>query len=374
MLVETGPHQRPLIALAEILIAMDTTASGTPREDMEAMVAVQEALPHTLGKPPSGLKITQFGTKIPRFPAEHASRCKAGLPQKKRVLMVVDVQDGYDASFIAGLPANSPGSLAYISSLHSVSASYELASRQLIERHPKGKKMVRLDKRWNRGLEEANFARVAARVVRELRDGTYDCAVFTHDYLEKRNGEEKGVFALDDTPWADPTKPVAMVPYGDYVTFDAGGLGTDISERIRAELPEVTNARGPCGTVNGVPALYFRKQADDAFDDRREESARTRHQPWLDDVDVDDNGRPQPNAQTLLEKLVARDLGPDEAELVFCGVVTDRCVASSLLHAVEHGYQTALLEGGCCSVDETRHTKGVAMIRDKAGACVDVVP
>jgi len=27
--------------------------------------------------------------------------------------------------------------------------------------------------------------------------------VFTYDYLEKPTGEEKGVFALDGTPWSD---------------------------------------------------------------------------------------------------------------------------------------------------------------------------
>ena len=69
-------------------------------------------------------------------------------------------------------------------------------------------------------------------------------------------------------------------------------------------------------------------QVDDAFDDDTERSARTLGEPWLDDVDVDDNGQPQPGAQTLAAKLAARRLGPTEAELTFIGVVTNRCVAS----------------------------------------------
>ena len=60
---------------------------------------------------------------------------------------------------------------------------------------------------------------------------------------------------------SDPAKPVALVPYAAYLTISAGGLGTDISRHIRKAVPEVTNARGPVGSVRGVPALYFRKQA-----------------------------------------------------------------------------------------------------------------
>ena len=85
----------------------------------------------------------------------------------------------------------------------------------------------------------------------------------------------------------------------------------------------------------GVPVLYFRKQVDDAFDAEVEVSARTLGQRWLDSVDVDDDGLPKPKAETLLAKLTRLGLGPNDAVGTFCGVVTNRCVASSLLHAVK---------------------------------------
>ena len=89
---------------------------------------------------------------------------------------------------------------------------------------------------------------------------------------------------------------------------------------------------------------------------------------------VDDEGLPKPRAETLLSKLSRLDLAPDQAELTFCGVVTDRCVASSLLHAVTHGYTTRLLEGGCMAASAEEHAKGIDMIRTKGGEQVEVVP
>ena len=50
-----------------------------------------------------------------------------------------------------------------------------------------------------------------------------------------------------------------------------------------------------------------------------------------------------------------------------------RCVASSLLHAVELGYRTRLLEGGCAAYDEAQHRAGMEMIREKGGDSVQVV-
>ena len=91
-------------------------------------------------------------------------------------------------------------------------------------------------------------------------------------------------------------------------------------------------------------------------------------------MDVDDNGLPQPKAQTLLQKLIERGLGPDEAVLYFVGVVTNRCVASSLLHAVRHGYETVLLEGGCCAATVEQHEAGVKNIREKGAGAVEVLP
>jgi hypothetical protein len=161
------------------------------------------------------------------------------------------------------------------------------------------------------------------------------------------------------------------VSYHKYLTINAGGAGTDISRRIRSALPEVTNARGAEGEVCGVSSLYFRKQVDDAFDADVESSERTLGEKWLDDVDVDDNGLPKPRAETLLTKLRERALGPDDAILSFCGVVTNRCVASSLLHAVEHGFHVRLLEGGCCAYDSEQHRNGVNTILQKGGDAVE---
>lgn len=292
----------------------------------------------------------------------------------KNVLCVIDVQDGYDSDFLASLPDDMPGGLAYIQAEHPLRASYELASGKKIRDFAKGERSLKYDKVWNRGLNGQNFGRVAEQCVQELRSSKYDLVVFTYDFLEKPLGEERGVFALDDTPWSDPCKPVAFVSYHKYLTINSGGAGTDISRRIRSELPEVTNARGAEGKVCGMNALYFRKQVDDAFDDDTETSDRTMGKNWLDDVDVDDNGLPQPGAETLLTKLTQRGFGPDEAVLSFCGVVTNRCVASSLLHAVDNGYSVRLLEGGCCASDAEQHQQGVDMILEKGGHAVERCP
>ena len=88
---------------------------------------------------------------------------------------------------------------------------------------------------------------------------------------------------------------------------------------------------------------------------------------------MDDNGLPQPHAQTLLQKLSERGLGPDEATLHFVGVVTNRCVASSLLHAATLGYRTRCLMGGCRAANAAAHEKGLAMIREKGGDGVEMV-
>ena len=73
-----------------------------------------------------------------------------------------------------------------------------------------------------------------------------------------------------------------------------------------------------------------------------------------------------------VEKLSARGYGPDEAVLHFVGVVTNRCVASTLLHGIEMGYEAVLLEGGCCAADAEQHASGLQSIRDKGGDAVEV--
>ena len=53
-------------------------------------------------------------------------------------------------------------------------------------------------------------------------------------------------------------------------------------------------------------------------------------------------------------------------------MVTNRCVASSLLHAVKNGYSARLLEGGCMAASDEEHTQGVALIKEKGGGHVVV--
>ena len=374
--VKTGPHNRPLLALAEVLVEYDKAENAKKPISFAALQeSVIAALGGIVGKEasPLGVSLTDYVHHTVALSDEKVAAAKAGLDAKKKVLMVIDVQDGYDGGFIASLPDDAPGGLAFLTSEHPVRASYELHSKKQIATFARGDKMISFDKVWNRGLDGKGMERVSARVVKEIESGGYDLIVFTYDYLEKSNGEEKGVFALDATPWSDPKKPIALVPYGSYLTINAGGLGTNVSERIRKKLPEVTNARGPEGKVKGQRTMYFRKQVDDAFDDRREKTERTLGEEWLDDVDVDDNGLPQPGAKTLLQKLTDAGFGPDEALLSFCGVVTNRCVASSLLHAVNHGFETKLLEGGCAAASDKEHVDGVAMIREKGAGAVEVV-
>ena len=375
---QTPLPQRPLTSLIEALKSIDAAdldGDGMVSEEERLRAAQHEAdalKEEGLSKSDLGLVVTHFAAKFKRAAdADDATPAS----KAKKVLFVIDCQDGYDGEFVGSLPHDVPGGLDWIQQLHEVQASYELVSKQKITDFGRGEKLLRFDKVWNRGLDGAAFAKVCERVVTELQSKAYDLVVFTYDYLERSDGEEKGVFALDATPWSDPAKPVALVSYGQYLTINAGGLGTNVSRRIRKALPEVTHTRGAEGNeVCGVPALYFRKQVDDAFDDAFETSERTLNQPWLDNVDVDDIGLPKPKAETLLAKLKRLGFGPDEAEASFCGVVTNRCVASSLLHSVQHGYSCKLLEGGCMAASDQEHVDGVAMIRDKGGAAVEVVP
>ena len=366
--------RRPLATLISVLQEMDAAdldGDGVVSEEERRAHAHHEAEARDCGlqKAAVAISVTNFAHRCVLHPSRPRQE-----PAQKKVLFVIDVQDGYDGGFVRSLPHESPGGLAFIQASHDVPASYELHSKRQIRTYAKGEMRVRYDKVWNQGLDGDAFGRVCSRVVTELRSMQYDLIVFTSDYLERSDGEEKGVFALDSTPWSEPTKPVALVAYDKFLTFSAGGLGTNISRRIREQLPEVTNARGSEGNeVCGVPCLYLRKQVDDAFDDAIESSARTLHQPWLDNVDVDDNGLPKPRAETLLTKLRRLGFGPGEADATFCGVVTNRCVASSLLHAVEHGYRARLLEGGCMAATDGEHSAGLALIKDKGGASVEII-
>ena len=65
----------------------------------------------SLGKAvsPLGISISNYAEKMGSASEEAVAKAKAiaeGLREKKRVLMVIDVQDGYDSEFIASLPTS----------------------------------------------------------------------------------------------------------------------------------------------------------------------------------------------------------------------------------------------------------------------------
>eukprot|EP00928_Gymnodinium_smaydae_P008642 TRINITY_DN13143_c0_g1_i2.p1 TRINITY_DN13143_c0_g1~~TRINITY_DN13143_c0_g1_i2.p1 ORF type:complete len:342 (-),score=63.60 TRINITY_DN13143_c0_g1_i2:364-1272(-) len=250
----------------------------------------------------------------------------------KKVLVIIDVQDGYDAAFLDSLGADVPGSSKYIQKMRDVQCAYELESRKEIRPFPFGKKKINYDKGWNRGLSGSNMQAVASRAVAEISSKKYDLVVITKDYLEPAE-DGGGVFPLDRKPWSDHTKPIALVPHSEYLTFTTAGPGADVHRDIRAAFPGLTtNGKSPSAEVDGVPLIILRKQVDDAFDDDTERSARTLGEAWLDDVDVDIDGKPRRDAETLLQKLKKAGCGPGDAVLCFMGIVTNRCVAKSLIH------------------------------------------
>ena len=121
---------------------------------------------------------------------------------------------------------------------------------------------------WNRGLPADDVAAVTDFVVAEIESGGYDLVVFTTDFLE---GGDCGVFALDSTPWSDPTKPVALVPYREYLTIDTNGEGCDIHSTIREAFPGLSSKRSS-RTIETIKSkstgkesdlLFLRKQVDD---------------------------------------------------------------------------------------------------------------
>lgn len=67
------------------------------------------------------------------------------------MLVVVDVQDGYDSKFIASLGSDQPGSLGYLSAIHDVDASYELVSRKEVKKYAKGEMQISYDKVGGKG-------------------------------------------------------------------------------------------------------------------------------------------------------------------------------------------------------------------------------
>jgi len=166
----------------------DASASKAASDSGAAAVAEHAYVaPASLGKAATdGYRYTNFEH---HFTEASRSACMTGAAKKKRVLMVIDVMDGYDAAFVASLADDFPGSLGYIKAKHDVKASYELQSKRLIERFSRGQRAIAYDKKWNVGIDGAAFAKVTERIVQEIKSGGYDLIVFTYDYLERANGE-----------------------------------------------------------------------------------------------------------------------------------------------------------------------------------------
>lgn len=137
-------------AVAEELLAQDTSSIGNLRRP--DFVSSAELLPPTtdatflFGQKFDGLRFSSFLTFVDPLTAEGVARAKAGATEKKKVLMVIDVQDGYDGGFISSLPEEAPGGLAYLRAPHDVRASHELVSRKLIKKIGAGEVRISYDK------------------------------------------------------------------------------------------------------------------------------------------------------------------------------------------------------------------------------------
>jgi len=276
--------------------------------------------------------------------------------KKKRVLVVIDVQGGYDAAIVAKAPGK--GGLAYINQKHDVNESYQLGAwnafhtmKQVTKFEP-GTKQISYNKGWNTGLSAAVIERVVIRVNKLVEQVEWDLVLYTHDYLDP---EAKGVFPLDDKPWSDPTKEIALVPYGEFLTLAARGSGTDTHDRL-IHNPHCANHGPGVFKVGARNVMCFRKQVDDAFaDDMAERGPRS--------VDPNDNGQQNKFGHLLLAQLVEAGYGPENTQLSFTGVVTSRCVQSSLVHACNVGYKTELIKGACADASDADHTKGLESVR-----------
>eukprot|EP00933_Yihiella_yeosuensis_P024695 TRINITY_DN19142_c0_g2_i1.p1 TRINITY_DN19142_c0_g2~~TRINITY_DN19142_c0_g2_i1.p1 ORF type:complete len:360 (+),score=59.52 TRINITY_DN19142_c0_g2_i1:83-1081(+) len=279
---------------------------------------------------------------------------------KKRVLVVIDVMSGYDADFVSTF--SGPGGLAKITKTHSVSKSYKLGpwnkeKKQVVARTFKpGEKNVSYDKGWNRGIDGDQVKALAKRVNAELDKGAeaWDLIVYTYDYLDP---ESLGTFPLDDKSWTDPSKEIALVPYKKFLTIVAHNEGAEVDDKL-APHPHCLKHGHGIFKVNSTNILCFRKQVDDAFNDAMVEGAFPKN------VDVDDNGKPNKVGKTLLETLSHADFSPDEASLTFVGILTNRCVQSSLNHACADGYDVSILTEGSMASDESRQNRGLRLVQE----------
>lgn len=276
---------------------------------------------------------------------------------KKKVLVVIDVQDGYNAAAIAATPGK--GGIGYLDMMHDVEASYELGpwnadhTMKVVRKFSPGKKQISYNKGWNTGLPESVSTPVVNGVNALVERGDWDLIVYTHDYLDPT---AKGVFPLDDKAWSDPKKEVALVDYSEFLTIAAQGAGIDTDQRL-SHNPHCAT-RGPgIFKLNGQNVMCFRKQVDDAFNDQIADSGGPRV------VDPKDDGKQNPHGQLLIAQLAGVGYGPDRAILSFTGVVTSRCVQSSLVHACNSGYETELIKGACADVSVADHEKGIQQVR-----------
>jgi len=275
-------------------------------------------------------------------------------PGKKKVLLVIDVQNGYDADFISTLSGK--GGLAYLQQEHEINgfdktSYFTRATRDrnvekqlqqtLLSGLPgtsTGKFRTNYNKGWNLGM---NLATVAARINAELTKA-WDLVVFTTDYLDP---DAIGVFVKGDN--------VGLVPYGEFLALTAGNTGTEVSSKIQINgaAPNCQRNYDSARIATTASSVFcFRKTEDDAFD------SDPTH------IDVTSAGKVRRDAQTLAAYLKKFGFGPDQAELFFSGIVTDRCVAKSLISACKGGYKTTLIEKAAMATSPADHGNGLQAI------------
>lgn len=303
-------------------------------------------IPAVFGKLPSNIR----GRGNP-------TRTELGLPIRKNVLVVVDVINGYDASFVEQLQG--PGGKEYITRKHNVSRAFWLGdwnSRHDPSRYHQTSRQVNYDKGWNAGLPSKLMNRIVGKLNSVIGHG-WDLIVYAHDFLDP---EALGTFELDNKTWTDPQKEIALVRYGDYTSITAHSQGAEVHSNISPHPQcEPRDREAPTSIFNlsGLNVLCFRKQTDNAFDAERDEQGRPKT------VDVDGNGKPKVSGVTLLERLKAAELGPDKAVLTFAGLETHRCVKASLVASCMLGYKTRVLQSAIGSESDALHQFGLEMIR-----------
>ena len=311
------------------------------------------------------------------------------LKAKKKVLFVIDMLDGYDAEFLKSVECgDEPGCLEYIMDEHEIKNVYKLDGRTPVEDKPEIpeeewkqrddiSKSITYDKGWNKGLNGDDFERISNNIATHINSGDYDVIVFTFDYLEPDTDvypdmNERGTFPLNNQSWGDKNKPITLVPFGEYLTLQAGGKGTEISRRIIEKVPGVTNRTNPNSEFTSshwgeiivkekmIPTLYISKQVDNAFNTETETSVRTDNKTLLDSIDVTKFGAPNPNGKLLIDWLREYGINPDTHSLHFTGILTDRCVRKSAVAARQNSYDTYFIENATGAANTNDHEEGIA--------------